>query len=304
MARGATKRNQQARAAKKTATTRQKPSRGARRQTSHAYEEALFFPKLRTHAKWVFVFLALVFALGFVVFGVGSGTGAFSLGDLINGSNNTPGGPSTSGLEKKVAQNPKDAAAWLQLATNYQTSGETGKAINALVRYTTLKPKSVTGLNQLATLYQQRGSSLAAQAQTVQARASAFTPNPFLEPQPLSPGTKKHPGQAFIGTPVIDSTLSTAYNSRLQKLQTDSRTALTETETTYHKIAALHPRDPQVQLSLASAAQQGSDFATAVAALKRFLVLAPNSPEAPLVRKQLKTLKGLSQVTPVQPQGK
>ena len=43
----------------------------------------MFFPKLRRQAKWVFVILALVFALGFVVFGVGSG-GGIGLGDLFN----------------------------------------------------------------------------------------------------------------------------------------------------------------------------------------------------------------------------
>ena len=31
----------------------------------------MFFPRLRRQAKWVFLFLALVFALGFVGFGVG-----------------------------------------------------------------------------------------------------------------------------------------------------------------------------------------------------------------------------------------
>ena len=302
MARGATKRNQQARAAR-TAAPKRKPSRGARRQTHHTYEEALFFPKLRNHAKWVFVFLAFTFAIGFVVFGVGTGGAGSVVGNLFNGSNNTAGGPSTSSLEKEVAQNPQNADAWLRLATNYQTSGETGKAINALVRYTTLKPKSVTGLNQLATQYQQRATSLSTQAQRAQSQASAFTPNPFLQPQPLSPGTKQHPGQAVLGTPPIDSTLSTIYNGRLQTLQTDSRTALTDAEATYHKIAALQPRNSQVQLSLASAAQQGGDYATAVAALKRFLVLEPNSSEAPLVRRQLKSLQPLAQVAPVQPPG-
>ena len=32
----------------------------------------MFFPRLRRQAKWMFVFLALVFGVGFVIFGVGS----------------------------------------------------------------------------------------------------------------------------------------------------------------------------------------------------------------------------------------
>ena len=37
-----------------------------------AIEDTMFFPKLRRHAKWMFVFLALVFGVGFVVFGIGA----------------------------------------------------------------------------------------------------------------------------------------------------------------------------------------------------------------------------------------
>ena len=41
--------------------------------TAPSIEDTMFFPRLRRHAKWMFVFLALVFGLGFVVFGVGAG---------------------------------------------------------------------------------------------------------------------------------------------------------------------------------------------------------------------------------------
>jgi tetratricopeptide (TPR) repeat protein len=302
MARGATKQNQ-ARAAK-TSAPRRKPSRGARRQSRNTYEEALFFPKLRNHAKWVFVFLAFAFAIGFVVFGVGTGTGGSALGNLFSGSNNPTGGPSTSDLQKKVAAHPNDAVAWNQLASNYLVAGNTDQAINAYVRYTALKPKSVGGLNALAGLYQTKATRLAGQLQSAQAQASAVTPSPYLQPTALSPGTKKQPGQAIFGTPVIDSTLSTAYNTRAQNLQSEQRTALTGAETIYHKIAALQPRNAAVQLSLASVAQQASDVSTMIAALQRYLVLAPHSPQAPLVRKQLKLYQASSQLTPAQPKHK
>ena len=36
-----------------------------------AIEDTLFFTRIRRHAKWMFVFLALSFAVGFVVFNVG-----------------------------------------------------------------------------------------------------------------------------------------------------------------------------------------------------------------------------------------
>ena len=43
------------------------------KQRPPQWQEELFFQRLRNHAKWMFVLLALVFALGFVFFGVGSG---------------------------------------------------------------------------------------------------------------------------------------------------------------------------------------------------------------------------------------
>ena len=307
MARGATKRNQQARAAKTTAAPRRKPSRGARRQTSHSYEEALFFPRLRNHAKWVFVFLAFAFAIGFVVFGVGTGSGFGGLGDLISGSNNTGKGPSASEAKKKIAQNPKDAAAWHELATASLTSGDVPAAINALNRYTELKPKNTAAFLQLAGLYQTRATNLANSAQTTQAQASQFTPNPALEPQPISPGTKKHPGQPFLGTPIFDSTLSTTFNTRLQNLQTKQKAAVSKAEAAYQSVVQLQPKNAQVQLQLGSLAERFQDYPAATLAFKRYLILAPHSPEAPLVRKQLKQLKLLSassQLVPQQPQSK
>jgi tetratricopeptide (TPR) repeat protein len=305
MARGATKRNQQARAAKSAGASRRKPSRGARRQSSHTYEEAMFFPRLRNHAKWVFVFLVIVFGLGFVVFGVGSGTGSFSLGDLFSGSNNNPGqSASASAAQKKIEQNPKNAAAWRELATASLTSGDTSAAINALDRYTQLKPKDTGAFVELAGLYQRKATNLAGSIQAAQTQASAFTPNPFLEPTAISPGTKKHPGQQIIGQPVIDSTLSSIYNGRMQKLQQTQKGLVTKAETAYQNIARLQPKNAQIQLQLGSLAYNFGDIPAATLAFKRYLVLAPHSQEAALVRKQLKLLQGSSQLTPVQPQGK
>ena len=68
-----------------------------RRETmSPAIEDTMFFTRLRRHAKWMFVFLALVFALGFVGFGVGAG--GVGIGDVFRGSGG--GGTSVSDARK------------------------------------------------------------------------------------------------------------------------------------------------------------------------------------------------------------
>jgi tetratricopeptide (TPR) repeat protein len=303
MARGATKRNKQIRAAQ-TAAPRRKPSRGARRQSRNTYEQAMFFPKLRRQAKWVFVFLAFAFAIGFVVFGVGSGTGGFGLGDLFNGSNATGKGASASDAQKKIAANPKDAAAWYELATASITSGDVPTAINALNRYTQLKPKNTGAFIQLAGLYQRRATNLTAPIQATQSQVSALSPNQFLEPQAISPSTKGHPGQPLVGTPVIDSQLASTYNTRLQNLQSKQKAIVSKAEAALQNVAQLQPKNAQIQLQLGSLAYNSNDIPAAILAFKRYLLLAPHSQEAGLVRKQLKYLQVSSQLTPVQPKAK
>ena len=63
MARGAAQ-------SRKRPQQQQKP-KPTRKQQS--WEDQLFFSRLRRHAKWMFVLLAAVFAVGFVAFGVGLG---------------------------------------------------------------------------------------------------------------------------------------------------------------------------------------------------------------------------------------
>ncbi len=70
----------------------------------------MFFTRLRRHAKWMFVFLALVFAVGFVGFGIGANQNA-SLGDLIRGNNgSTSGNVSVGDAREQLQKNPKSAA--------------------------------------------------------------------------------------------------------------------------------------------------------------------------------------------------
>ena len=77
-------------------------------------EDQLFFARLRNHAKWVFVFLAVVFSpasssSGSAPARPGSARSSRPLQRLLRL------GPSLSSLQKKKLEHPKDAAAWLAL---------------------------------------------------------------------------------------------------------------------------------------------------------------------------------------------
>ena len=107
----------------------------------------MFFPRLRRHAKWMFVLLALVFGLGFVVFGVGAG--GTGVGDIFRGSGGSSG-PSVSSTRKATEERPKDPQAWRDYATALETEGNTAEAIVALNTAIDLNPKDANAYRELA----------------------------------------------------------------------------------------------------------------------------------------------------------
>jgi tetratricopeptide (TPR) repeat protein len=246
----------------------------------------MFFPKLRRHAKWMFVFLALAFGVGFVVFGIGaSGTGA-SLGDLLRDQGGADDNSiSVSDARERVQKNPKDANAQRELATALQEDGKQDEAAAALTRYLELRPKDQDALRELAGLYLTRASKLQREAQEAQARASYLTAGSTFR-QPLDVG-----GESTALQDPIETAISTELNQAVTTAYTASQSAFQQAEQTYERLVVLAPNDPNVQLELAQTAQQGGDYAKAIAAYQQFLKLAPDDPSAPIVKQQIKQLQ-------------
>ena len=65
----------------------------------------MLFEKIRRTQKPVFIFLALIFGIGFVFLGVGSGAGGLNPLDFLNSSS---GSSSINDLNDKVAQQPAE----------------------------------------------------------------------------------------------------------------------------------------------------------------------------------------------------
>src|SRR5512134_3088013 len=118
----------------------QRPRQAAVARRPVVIEDTMFFPRLRRQAKWVFLFLALVFGLGFVGFGVGAG--GVGVGDIFRGAGGGSGVPSVDDAEQNVAENPRDPQAFRDLANAYQAEGDTDGAIGALEGLVSLRPKN------------------------------------------------------------------------------------------------------------------------------------------------------------------
>ena len=90
---------------------------------------------------------------------------------------------------------------------------------------------------------------------------------------------------------VIDQAIATRASEAINTAYTKATTAFQSAEQTYQKLVLLAPKDPNIQLELAQAAQQSGDTVTAIAAYQAFLKLAPDDPSAGIVKQQIAQLK-------------
>jgi len=252
-----------------------------RATTAPSIEDTMFFPRLRRHAKWMFVLLALIFGLGFVLFGVGAG--GVGVGDIFRDAGGSTA-QSVSDAREKTEESPKDPAAWIELSTALQTEGETAEAIAALDQAIALRPKDPDPYRQLAGLHLTQATKRQQDGQLLQVAAAYRAPAQsfllFTAPT----------GQAVLSDP-IGLGINSQASQRATDAYTDAQTEATLAVDAYEQLAKLEPDDPNVQIELAQAAQQTGDAATAIAAYEQFLKLAPDDPNASIVREQVKQLK-------------
>jgi tetratricopeptide (TPR) repeat protein len=263
------------------------------RKSARSAEDLMFFPKLRRRARWVFLLLAIAFAIGFVAFGVGTGVGGTSIGDVLRdliGQQNT--GSSIDDARKDALAHPKDADAQFAYANALQARGRTQEAINALQVYMALKPKDTDALRQLANLWgsvankaRQEQQVATAQATEASAASSIAVPDSdFLRD---------------VEQNKIADTLAQQANARASAAAGRAQSAAASQQNVYEQLTLLIPDDPSVFLSLGIAAQEANDAQSAIAAYQKFLDLAPNDPSAPQVKQQIEFLQQQLKANPL-----
>jgi Flp pilus assembly protein TadD len=263
-----------------------------KRQKPPEWQEQLFFQRLRNHAKWAYVGLAVAFVLGFVLLGVGSGsTGAADvLGNMFN-FGSSGGGTSISKLQKKVDASPKDAKAWRDLATALEQKQRTQDAVNALERYTALRPKDQNALAELASQYGTLATNYATDYSNAQAEAQQFSsPGAVFAPASTTPFGKAFADPAALQDP-ISSAVQALASSKQTTAYTNFQSAQKSAESVYQKLSKLNPNDATTQIQLGQAAQAAGDTKVAIAAYEDFLKLAPTDPLAPQVKQALTQLQ-------------
>lgn len=114
--------------------------------------------RIRKWAKWVALFLAIVFVASFLFLGVGYGGAGFNLSSIFTGDNDTPDTPQTyeekmEAFQATLAQNPKDTAALLGVATLYQQYDDLLNAAAYLERVIAVDPNQKEVYLRLANIY-------------------------------------------------------------------------------------------------------------------------------------------------------
>jgi len=227
----------------------------------------MLFERIRRGQKPVFIFLAVMFGLGFVALGVGSGAGGINIGDILNTSSGGSG--SISDLSAKTRDHPNDATAWLQLAEAYQADNQTDAAIGAYLRYIALRPKDQNGLSGAASLLElraQRTQSQLAKAQVLAAQYTAPSTASAAQSLKLAPA---------LSHSVADA-LAQPYNTRVQTLTSQLTSDFLQATAIRQKLVGLDPQNAPYQFALAQDAAAGRQYTTAAKALKAYLDLEPN----------------------------
>src|SRR6266516_971575 len=274
MARGAAQARRKG--AKSQAGTRKQAA--ARRPPT--IEQTMFFPRLRRQAKWVFLLLAVIFAGGFVFFGVGSGS--TGLGGLLRGNFNIFGsnsGSTNSSALKKTQAHPKDPNAWNDLATAYQTDGKLTEANAALEHVLKLKPNDIGALQRVAGFYETKAQNKETEAQNLQAQA------PLSLAGVLGVSSTSPIGQALSNEPT-----SPQLTQKAQAAFTEASTALQKDTDLYQRIAKLQPNDVNTQFHYAQLADLTGDTAAAIKAYKQVVKLAPTDPSAQQAKQRIAVL--------------
>jgi cytochrome c-type biogenesis protein CcmH/NrfG len=260
------------------------PQKKRKKNATPAWEEQLFFSRLRTHAKVAYVFLAVVFAAGFVFLGVGSGSNGITdaLQSFFGKSSGSSLSSQISDKQKVVERNPKDVNAYLDLAGVQQADQRESDALATLQKARAVAPNNVDVLNRIAAIY---GAQAGREGDNYTAVLASINENAITPP---GLNTSSPIGQALTSDPY-----SQALQTRLSEAYTKVTGAYGKVASTY-KQAALAARgtaeEPNELLQWASASQNANDVTGAITAYTKFLKVAPTNPNAATVRQTLAQL--------------
>jgi hypothetical protein len=278
MARAAVKAKQQAKA-------KAHPSKAARKRGRRGHSgggsanQDLFFVRLRRRQKWIYAFLAVIFAVTFAGVGVGSGNGG-GLDQLYSGLFGG-GGSSVSKAQDEIKKHP--AKGYRDLATAYETKGDNAGAVTALQSYLALKKKDADVWAELGSLELTQAQTAGTQYQAAQQASQLADPSAAFLPG----GTL---AQA-VGTNAAYQNAAQQASTQTSALYTQFTTSLSGAVKDYQQVTKIRPHSSTAFEELATVATNAGSAQVALDAWKQVLKLDPHTAQRKQIEQQIKQLQ-------------
>ncbi len=262
--------------------------------------------RLRKHFKWVFALLAIVFALMFVIAGVG--TGGPSIIDLLGNSGGSSDAPATvpvnTAVKDALAETkaaPDDPQSWLALAQAYVNTGALTDVPAAAEKAASLAPTDATVQGAIADVYLAQAAAALQEAQTEYAAAQAEGNVAGRPAVPLSviPGQSNGATQFQTAQTNISSAVMAEASAKVTPLQIEATDAYKAAVVAQTIVTVLEPMDPAAFFRLGQISSAANDSIAAIAAYKRFVKLAPNDPLTGKVKEEITRLTEASAALPL-----
>src|SRR5437763_6949386 len=280
MARAAVKAKQQAKAKAHPAKAARKRGRRGHSGGGSANQD-LFFVRLRRRQKWIYAFLAVIFALTFAGVGVGSGNGG-GLDQLYSGLFGG-GGSSVSKAQDAIKKHPNQAKGYRDLATAYETKGDNAGAVTALRSYLGLKKKDADVWAELGSLELTQAQTAGTQYQAAQQASQLADPSAAFLPG----GTL---AQA-VGTNAAYQNAAQQASTQTSALYTQFTTSLSGAVKDYQQVTKIRPHSSTAFEELATVATNAGSAQVALDAWKQVLKLDPHTAQRKQIEQQIKQLE-------------
>ena len=253
--------------------------------------------RLRKNGKWVFLLLAVVFAITFVFAGVG--TSGPSLVDLIGQNNDSS--PTTTAADSSAVQkaeaatkaSPEDPQVWIDLAQAEVAAGQLDKVPAAAEQAATLAPKDATVQAAIADVYLAQAAAALQKAQTMYAEAQGggTVNGRSAVPQQVIPGQSSGATPFQTAQESIASAKFSDVSAKVSPLQTEASDAYKAAVEAQTIVTELNADDPAAWFRLGQIATAANDTTGAIAAYERFIKLAPDDPLTSKVKDEIKRLQ-------------
>jgi cytochrome c-type biogenesis protein CcmH/NrfG len=254
--------------------------------------------RLRKNGKWVFLLLAVVFAITFVFAGVG--TSGPSLIDLLGqDSDSSPtetvqkSNTAVQKAEAAAKATPEDPQAWITLAQAEIANDQLDKVPAAAAKAAELAPEDAAVQSTVADIYLAQAAAALQKAQALYATAQGggLVDGRTAVPQQVIPGQSSGATPFQNAQESISSAKLADVSAEVSPLQTQANDAYVAAVAAQTTVTELEPKDPAAWFRLGQIATAANDTTGAITAYEKFVKLAPADPLTKKVEEEIKRLK-------------